>query len=115
MAKVKYLSSFDELTWSIDFGKSWIIRCNISWEARGEVRNWISSCCSDTVWIWNGTSAPPIGGLHWEKIAFASIETTYIIFEHVDDSEMFLLKYASKFEAKFYGNDIHKAWHESRS
>jgi hypothetical protein len=115
MTRIKYLSSFDELTWRIDFGQSWIVRADIPWTARAEIRSWIENCCSDIVWIWNGTSKPQAGAVGWDNLIAAHESVTYLIFTHHCDAEMFLLKHATDFKAKYYGNDIYKAWHDSRS
>ena len=115
MTKVEYLSSFDELTWRVDFSQAWIVRADIHWTARAEVRSWIENCCSDTVWIWNGTSKPENGTLRWENLISPHESITYLIFTHHSDAEMFLLKHAKDLAAKYYSNDIQKAWHDSRS
>lgn len=115
MAKLEYLSSFDELTWRIDFSRAYSVRADIPWTARSEVRNWIDRCCADTVWVWNGTSTPATGDQNWGKIISPAENVTYIIFENVEDCEMFMLKYTNEFGTVYYGNDMYKAWHDSRS
>ena len=115
MAKIEYLNSFDELTWRIDFSKAHIVRCSISWTDRVEIRSWFEKCCSDTVWIWNGTSTPSNYDTNWIKRIYPKGFTCYLIFEHVEDSELFLLKYADSVDAKSFGADVYKAWHDSRS
>jgi len=115
MANLEYLSSFDELTWRIDFSRAYSVRANIPWTARSEVRNWIDKCCADTVWIWNGTSTPATGDQNWGKIISPNENVTYIIFENVEDCEMFMLKYTNEFSTVYYGSDMYKAWHDSRS
>lgn len=112
MAKLEYLSSFDELTWRVS--QAWIIRADIPWTARAEVRGWINNCATDTVWIWNGTSTPEHGASHW-SFAMPHQSITYLIFTHHADAEMFLLKHTKDFSVKYYSNDIYKAWHDSRS
>jgi hypothetical protein len=113
MTRVEYLSSFDELTWRVDLNQAWIVRADIPWTARAEIRSWIENCCSDTVWIWNGTSTPEPNATHWSFIS-PHESTTYLIFTHHSDAEMFLLKHTKDFAAKYYSNDIQKAWHDSR-
>jgi hypothetical protein len=114
MATLEYLSSFDELTWLIDFSQAWIVRCDIPWTARSEVRAWLGECATDTVWIWNGSSTPEYGSANWSFIS-PNESTAYLIFTHHSDAELFLLKYTKEFSAKYYSNDIYKAWHDSRS
>lgn len=115
MATLKYLSSFDELTWRVDPAKAWAVRVTIQWSVRSEIRQWIESSCDETVWVWNGTSRPESGSVNWENLLQPHDSIAYLIFSHPWDAEMFMLKYTKDFSVKYYGNDILKAWHDSRS
>jgi len=116
MATLEYLSSFDELTWRVDFSRAWSVCADIPWTARSEVRNWIEKCCKDTVWVWNGTSTPEIGDTNWAYKVSPKEARVYLVFENAADAEMFMLKYCGNFvPTVYYGNDLYKAWHDSRS
>ena len=41
-------------------------------------------------------------------------ETCYMIFDNERDLEMFLLRYSDRFNAKYFGNSMSKAWQDSR-
>lgn len=115
MTKFKYFSSFDELTWSVDDYIS-IVRANIGWTLRSEVRQWINDCCSGSVSIWNGTSTPDPGqNGNWGNLIAPDKSVTYILFSNNEDAEMFLLKYSGKIDTKYYGGDLTKVWHDSRA
>ena len=116
MANLEYLSSFDELTWRVDFSRAYSVRADIPWTARSEVRNWIEKCCKDTVWVWNGTSTPEIGDTNWAYKVSPREARVYLVFENAADAEMFMLKYCGNFvPTVYYGNDLYKAWHDARS
>lgn len=115
MTKFKYFSSFDELTWSLDDYVS-IVRASIEWTLRSEVRQWIDECCDSNVSIWNGTSSPEHGqNGNWGKLISPDNSVTYILFGNDEDAKMFLLKYSGKIDTKYYGDDLTKVWHDSRS
>lgn len=114
MATVKYLSSFDELTWCVNADRVWTVRADIKWAARPGVRNWIIDCCSDTVWVWNGTSSPEVGTTGWHNQVTPHKQRCYLLFSTIADNEMFLLKYTDEFNLVYFGNDIQKAWHDSK-
>ena len=115
MAKFEYLSSFDELTWRVNFQQAWVALCDIPWDARQEVREWAVECCTNTVWLWNGVSTPDVGDCNWGKIAHPQHSKCYLIFEHAHDCELFMLKYADRFSAEPYGTNLVKAWRDSRN
>lgn len=115
MAKFKYLSSFDQVTWQVNVNKAWVVRAKIRWPARPSVRAWIELCCKDTVWVWNGTSKPDEGVTNWGSIVCPDEKITYLIFSQPEDAEMFVLKYSGEFSVKYYGLDIIQAWHDSRN
>lgn len=110
-----YLSSWDEVTWCVDFNSCYINRCDIITRDRAEVRNWIETCCQSTVYCWNGTSRPTIGQTEWAKIMTPDDERCYLIFSSINENEMFLLKYADRFNVYHYGKDFAKAYHKSRN
>lgn len=112
--RFNYITSFDELTWVTDWTTAHIVRCDIDWEARPEVLDWIQTCLEGQVSCWNGTSG--VGPTDKDTIRniVPRNETCYMIFDNQRDLEMFLLRYSDRFDAKYFGNSMSKAWQDSR-
>ena len=113
MSRFTYISSFDELSWTDGWPDSHIVRCDISWDSRPEVLEWVNNC-STGVRCWNGTSG--VGGSDNESLGhlLPSDKRCYLIFSNEKDMEMFLLKYSTRFNTKYFGNNYVKAWNDSR-
>lgn len=110
---IKYLNSFDEVTWLVDTTVH-TVRCCVPWYSRSELRAWLKQCCTGTVWIWNGVSAVTIQDLRQDSLSKIDESRVYVMFEHNEDCEMFMLKYAAQFKSVSLGADLTKVWHDSR-
>ena len=114
MTEIRYLSSFDEVTWAVTDSR-YFVRVNVEWPDRPAMVSWFKQCCSGTVCIWNGTSTPDVGSTNWASVLAPNISRAYIIFDNHADCEMFLLKYTSDHNAVYFGSDVSRAYHDSRS
>jgi len=110
-----YISSWDEITWLLDFTQEYFInRCMIKWDDRTEVRQWIHQFCRDDVYIWNGVTVAQKGDPSWPQKLTPDEQRCYILFTNQEDQTMFLLKYASRFSVVNFDSDLPKAWRDSR-
>lgn len=114
MSQFKYITSFDELTWTIDYTNGHIVRCKISWDARPELVNWFKTSMQGDVSCWNGTSGADSDSASTLRNIIPSDDRCYLIFDNEQDLEMFLLRYSDKVEAKYFGNNFTKIWLDSR-
>lgn len=112
-ANFKYITSFDELTWSVNWADIEIVRCEIDWESRSEVAEWIGTCES-TVYCWNGTTGLGLSDKETLRNISPSNTRCYMFFTNINDLEIFLLKYTARFSLKYFGNGISKVWTDAR-
>lgn len=87
--KIVYISDFDQLTWLVDLDQHPFYECDINWQRRPMMREWIEENCEGPVLIWNGLVTPDYGQSNYGHMVSPHPSLCHIIFLNKEDEAKF--------------------------
>lgn len=93
LTHIKYISDFDELTWTLDISLYAFYECSFPWETRCNMQKWIQDNCKDIILIWNGLLQPNFNSHNWGNLVSPDNKKAYFIFLDKEDEVRFCLEF----------------------